>query len=612
MITLDQPQNIPSVTTFKTLEVIKKLEVNGTIAGRQLSEFLPNPTLQEVKEVASACSFRELIVEGVVTIEDTLNGQQLENILSDVVYETNDETEVIITAPKTFIDLEVKGDVAIANNFISDRSLDNILMTDRDQIVNFNTLHGDVFFSNLKLSGLFDGINATELEHNSVRTFGDQFIETLLIISDGHRVSAGSTDVKNSLNLVSTSDLLFIDQPMSLTSAVFNELQVENLKLQGNIDGPGTFPTLNVTDLAKNFLSKSRKQKIFVPVRVKSLATNGTFSAKSINAIDFAVFKKYMKGIKDFKSLLLSGDQRLDNLIVDGSVNVKLINDKNFGEIVNNVIWLNRPNTIDGNLKFLDDVTINGPLTVQGNVNRKSFNSWTENWISNSETSTVLESDKVFESKVLIEESLEVESINDIKFDDLLMVKDVVKLPSLNIDGNVNVGKLFVDGEFNKQSAKALQELYAYDESTDTHVVTADVHFNQPAAVEYLNTLNLNDFNVSRWMENFIRADENEVRVGGEKMFTNQFTMQQGFYAEAINEIKMNFLDHVVLARETVDMLNINGDLVFADMVQARQVGVKGNLYTRGISGCDPQEWVRSSVPIDRNVLINGELESLV
>jgi cytoskeletal protein CcmA (bactofilin family) len=607
IITLDQAQSIASVTTFKSLEVIKKLEVAGTIAGRQLNEFLPNPTLQEVKEVAAACSFKEVIVEGTVTIEDTLNGQQLETILADVVYETNDDSEVVITAPKTFTDLEVKGDISVISNFINDRSLDNILMTDRDQVATFDRLHGDIFFSNLKLFGLFDGINATELEHNSVRTFGDQFIETPLILSEGHRVGAGNADVKNTLNGISSSDLLFIDQPMTVPSAVFNELQVENLHINGDVNGPGVFSIVNITDLLKNYLSKTQKQKILVPVRIKSLATNGTFGATSINGIDFELFRKYMRGIKDFKSSVLSGDHRLDNLIVDGSVNLKSINGRYFNKIVENVVWLNRPNNIERSLKFLEDLRIDGSLTVQGTVNKKSFNSWTENWISTEESMTVLNSDKIFTGKVLIKESLQVESINSIKFDDLLTVKDVVQLPSLNVQGNVNAKKLIVDGEFNKQSVKILEDLYSYDPSTDTHVVATDVHFNTPAAVEYLNTQSLNRINLTAWMRNIIRMDESQVYITGEKIFASQLIAQQGFYADAFNDIRMNFLDRVVIARENDGIMTINGDLVFADIVQASLVGLKGNLYTRFISGCDPQEWIRSALPIDRGVLVNGE-----
>lgn len=609
MITLDQLQIIPAETTFRSLEVTKKLEVNGTIAGRQLNDFLPNPTLEETKEVSAACTFRELIVQGTITIEGSLNGQNLESLLADVVYETSDGSDVVITAPKTFTDLEVNGDIEIASNFIDNINLDDIMMADRDQVVNFNILSGNVFFSNLKLSGLFDGINATELERNSFRTFGDQFIETPIIIGEGHRIEARSADIKDSLNRIPTSDFMFIDQPVDLASikeVIFDELHVETLKLAGDVVGSGAFTSLNLSDLSTNIMSKSRTQKILVPVKIKSLITNGTFHAKAINGIDFDEFIKYMRGIKNFKSLILSGEQRLDNLIINGNVNLKSVNGRDFNEIVQNAIWLNRPNSIGDNLKFLDDVVINGQLTVQ-DVNKKSFQTWIDNWISNQESSIKIQSNKAFSSDVIVDEALETETINDIKFENLLMKKDVVELSNLNIHGNVNVDKLFVERSFNDKPVKALQELYSYDALTDTHTVNSDVHFNQPAVVDYLNTPVFNQVNVSKWMANLIRTDESNVYINSDKIFSNDIVTQQGFFADTINNIKMDFLDKVVLVNEP-SLVNIESDLIFTGDVYAQLIGVKGDLYTRFISNCDIKEWIHHALPIDRDLVLNGRL----
>jgi phosphoribosylformimino-5-aminoimidazole carboxamide ribonucleotide (ProFAR) isomerase len=55
MIPLDQPQEIPTETTFDMLEVANKLEVNGTISGRKLDDFLPNPSLAESNSTTKNC-----------------------------------------------------------------------------------------------------------------------------------------------------------------------------------------------------------------------------------------------------------------------------------------------------------------------------------------------------------------------------------------------------------------------------------------------------------------------------------------------------------------------------------------------------------------------------
>lgn len=609
MISLDQEQRITAETTFKNLEVIRKLEVNGTIAGKELHEFLPNPTLAETKQILAACNFKELIVEGKLTIEGTLNGKKLESVLADVVYETRDNSETIINAPKSFIDLKVTGDVETSNNVINDMNLNNIMITDRDQSLSLAKLSGDVFISDLKLTGLFDGVNAAELEHNSFRTFGDQFIETPVIIRNGHQVEAVSADVKNSLNRIIVGDFLLIDQVVNFADKdlFFDHLNSENVILNGDIVGHGVFKNLNISDLNSVFLSKSRTQDIRVPTVIKSLSTNGTFFAKSINGVNFGTFRKYMHGIRDFKSLVLSGEQKLDNLIVDGSVKLNRINGKDFNKIVQNVIWLNRPNTVNGNLKFLDDVTIDGLVTVRDKFNMKSFKAFTENWISNQEKSIVINSDKFFNKNVMVEESLVAESINNINFEDLLMIKDAEQLIKLDIQGNVNAKHLVVDGTVNGKIVRDFEKLYWYNVSSDTHFVHGDVHFNQPAVVDYLNTHIINQFSVNLLMLNLIRLDEGNILITSEKTFTNQVVAQQGFYAESINEIAMEFLDKVVFANDPT-LVSINGDLNFVGDVYAQFIGIKGELYTKYISNCDSREWQHQALNIDNEVNLNGKI----
>jgi hypothetical protein len=173
----------------------------------------------------------------------------------------------------------------------------------------------------------------------------------------------------------------------------------------------------------------------------------------------------------------------------------------------------------------------------------------------------------------------------------------------LNVQGNVNAKKLIVDGEFNKQSMKILEDLYSYDASTSTHVVA------HRRLLQHTSRRRVSQHSKSQQNQRMrnIRIDKSQVYIFSVKVFASQLTAQQGFYADTFNDIKIDFLDRVVIARENDGIMTINGDLVFADIVQASLVGLKGNLYTRFISGCDPQEWIRSALPIDRGVLVNGE-----
>lgn len=555
-------------------------------------------------------------MRGRVTIENSLNGQNLAAVLNDVVYETQDESAVVIAAPKIFTDLEVQGNVNISNNFINDLSLDKVVMTEGDQDLLLNELQGKVYFSNLKTSGFFDGINATELERNSVRTFGEQFIETPLFIIDG-RVGAQSAEVKESLNLIPVGDFLSIDQPLdfsAFTAVNFAELEVRDLHLSSaDTVGTGRLSSLNLTDISSNYLSKSRKQRIVSPVNITSLITNGTFASKTINNMEFDVFVNYMRGIKNFKNLILSGEQKLDNLFIDGNVKVKTINDQSFDEIVANAIWLNRPNTITSNLKFFDDVTVNGLILLNGNINKTPFKNWLDNWVSNKEKTISIHSGKIFESDVIVEEDLHADAVNGINFADLLMKKDVVRVPFLNILGNVNVNKLRVDRSLNQQTVKTLTDLYSYDATTYAHTVNSDVHFSHPTTVNYLNSPVFNNLNVSAFFLNMIKVDESNVYISGEKIFSDQIVAQQGFFNEYINDIKTDFLDKVVLINDQNAIKNFEGSLAFVGDVHANLFGVKGDVFTRFISSCDTMEWTKIALKIDKNLLLDGKtLGSLI
>lgn len=426
MITLDQPQHIPVETTFKVMEVVKKLEVNGTISGQQLNEFLPNPTLELANEILAACTFQDLIVEGNVVVDKKFNGLSLERVLSDAVYD--DGSETVITSPKEFLNLNVQKNANISSNFINDINLNDFMTTEGVQEVNFDRLQGDVRIENLTLSGLFDGVNATQLEIESVRTFGDQFIESPLILINGGRVSASSVDVKATLNDVPINDYFFIDQSIeiSLNSRVeVAELTATKSKISNDIVGSGKLQNFNFND--QNRLSKSLKQVINVPVVIQTLTTRNTFGGGTINGVDFEIFRNYMKQIKNFRKSLLSGNHKIENLIVDGNVNLKSINDRNFNEIIQQVIWLNRENSFN-EVAFLDEIDIKNNLQIENSINEKNFNNFIKNWVSKNENSIKIDGDVTLEKDVMVEENLIVPEINNIKFEDFLRKQDLMEI----------------------------------------------------------------------------------------------------------------------------------------------------------------------------------------
>lgn len=424
MITLDQPQKINSETTFNVVEVIKKLEVNGTISGQKLDEFLPNPTLELTKEILASCNFKDLTVEGDVSVENSFNGVNFEKVLADAVY---DDDINVITAAKVFQNLAVKGNLNITSNFINDVNLKDIMTTNTEQQVAIERLQGDISIANLKMDGLFDNVNPTLLETNSIRTFGDQFIETPLIVKGG-RVGATSLDVKISLNDIPLESFCYTDQAIDFppnTRVEFLDLTVGNLKIDGDIVGTGSLVNLNVQDFANNRLSKSLIQTLNVPVEINTLTTRNVFNGATINGMSFDKFKSYMVKMKNFSKTLLSGEQKIDTLIVSGNAILTLINGQDFRELIENVIWIDRTNNFD-EVIFLDGIDVKN-IKV-GLLNEKDFGTFIQNWIPKTETPVKIQKEIVFTKNLVVTGNLETREINNIKVEDFLRKDDVIEV----------------------------------------------------------------------------------------------------------------------------------------------------------------------------------------
>jgi hypothetical protein len=407
------------------MEVVKKLEVNGTISGQKLDEFLPNPTLELTKEILASCNFKDLTVEGDLTVEKTFNGVNLENVLSDAVY--NDDVNVI-AAPKVFNNLEIKDNLNISSNFINDINLREIMTTNTDQEVAIERFQGDVSIANLKLGGLFDGVNPAKLETDSIRTFGDQFIESPLIIAKGGRVGASSLDVKISLNEVPVESFCYTDRVIDFpptTRVEFLDLSVGNLKVDADIVGTGTLVNLNLPEFLNNRMSKSLSQTINVPVEIDTLTTRNVFNGETINGLSFDKFKSYMVKMKNFSKSLLSGEHKIDTLIVDGNAILSFINGRDFKDLLQNIIWLDKTNEFD-EIIFLDEIDVKN-LKISS-VNGKKFDEFIKNWVSKTENPVKIDADITFSEAVFVTGNLAAKEINNIKFEDFLRKDDVVEV----------------------------------------------------------------------------------------------------------------------------------------------------------------------------------------
>ncbi|CAG9800989.1 unnamed protein product [Chironomus riparius] len=532
-----------------------------------------------------------------------MNGQDIKAVLADIVYEKGSDEEIVITGPKAFKSLQIRKEALVLSNYIDNVEIDSIMTTTGNQQVTLNQLYGNIYFSNLKMSGLFDGINATELEMNSIRTFGDQFVQTPLAVSN--HLSSSSIDVKESANDVLVSDFYFIDDQIHFNSNMkigMLDLSVNNIKVINDIVGTGLLTSLDLKDFEKNHLSRSLEQNIIYPVKVNKLIVGDMFNAKIINGMLFETFRDYLMNLKDFKKNLLSGKHKLDNLIIDGNVNLRYINDKDFEFIKNHVIWLNRPNNVEAALHFLDSTDVYEGLTVQSFMNRKNFSDFLDNWISKTQDPIIINSDKIAGTSVMVEENMDVDKINNIPYDNIFRKEDLIETRYLKIAGTVNVNKLYVKDKFNQKSAQDLENVYLYEKGSMTHTINSDVKFVQNSNIRNLNTPFLNKLNVSYWLSDLIRYNDQNIYVKGAKSFRSPVMAEKGCYIDTFNELNVkNMMQNIVIMKKN-EIVNIHSNIQLLDDFYAELVGLKGNLTTDFIDGINLHEWIHNALPIHLDV----------
>lgn len=588
---------------FNSLEVSERLEVNGSISGRNLEDFLANPSLLQTNEIQSACHFNSLIVDGPIIIENDFNDMKLREVLEDVVY---DDESSEINSKKVFQSVEFSGGLEITSGFINNNQVENIMLTDKEQEVNLKFLQGDILFSKLDLNGSFDGVNVTDLEFNSVRTFGDQITECDIFFENpNHFIEANDIQITNflmnrPLSSYMNNENLVLDEGVS-----FNKLAVENLNCVGNITGSGNFHNLSLDDLERNRLSKSMEQIIATPCTIKTLTSEEGFSAKLINNKNMSTFKNYIDNIRNYQHLLFSGNA-IKDLHVHGDIFVRNLNGHNFQHILENAIWLKSHNEIPNSFDFINKVVIEGPLIVHGLVNDINFMEFKHNMVDRNEDRIVLSGHKNFNAPVTVEEQLEFTQMNKIPFENILMKKDELILDTFNIKGTTKVNNLNVNGRFNDMPVSKISNVYTYDPILKTHIVRGDVKFEHAVTFSSLQTPVLNKLRISEIFHDLIKINESGVIVSAAKTFKDFVRFENGFSSNSLNDLDLKFLKNLILTNEK-EVVKVEGDIIFENKVVADLIGVKYNLTSPFVSGCDPLEWKSSSLMIDQDAVISGK-----
>lgn len=178
---------------------------NGTISGRRLDQFLSNPTLHDIRQIRANVYINTLEIEGPLNVRGVLDGVNLDDVLKDVVYKH--ETASQITSFKKFKSLQAPN-LEVTMNVVNGIPFTSFLTTDTEQTFHVNKLYGNVTFNRLKLDGLFNFVNITELDMNAIKLFGEQFTDAELVFEDGDYLNIDASQIQ-ALGTINNIDVRF-------------------------------------------------------------------------------------------------------------------------------------------------------------------------------------------------------------------------------------------------------------------------------------------------------------------------------------------------------------------------------------------------------------------
>lgn len=195
---------------YFTKYVFFQIGAHGTISGRHLDEFLSNPTLYETNQIRANVIFNTLEIEQSLYVQNTIDDVHLDDVLRDIVYKH--ESSPKINSFKKFQSIQAPN-IKLTSKFINDHPLSSFMTRDTEQTFHADKLQANVSFQHLHLDGLFDFMNVTDLDMNSIKLFGDQYTDAELIFKDGDylHIDAKRLDVLDTINNVDVSFTLLMN-----------------------------------------------------------------------------------------------------------------------------------------------------------------------------------------------------------------------------------------------------------------------------------------------------------------------------------------------------------------------------------------------------------------
>lgn len=575
-----------------------------------MDEFLSNPLLNETRFVTANCLVKSIEVDGSVFIQGVVNDIHIDNILADVVYKHEPETRV--NAFKSFRNLSAPN-IIVPSGLIEDIPLNDFVTQDTEQTFKITKIHGYCYFSNLRLGGLFNFINVTELERDSIKLFGEQYTEATLIFQRDNLpigIVADELQIIESINDLPVTEFIGIDENLELFETIlFNSILANECKIGGNVIGsvePATVNGWPLKILNEAHLSRNKTQIVDAPFHVRSAIIRGKFDANIVNGYDFQQALVNLMQRKTNEELLAADKVDIGELRVNGSIKFRHINGFDFDEIKSNAIWLNRPNVVTVPLTFSDQVSVYGNVSLS-HLNNVHFSSFADDLVRKSHKKPIIFGTTVFRSNVIVSSRIDATQVNNFPTSDILTkgFNRPIGNP-INVYGEIVIGDLQVDGQLNGITGERISTSYRFDESQQCHIFTGNVVFNESVKI---NSMMLdggfNDVtNVKHHLNSLVRKDRPNIVVG-RKTFTADVHFDNDIQLQQFNKIDVKqFLDDVILIDQS-ETIDIRSPVIFENSVNFTRLNVNGELKVLMVSNRSISEMYQNGIRTDKPFVFN-------
>ncbi|XP_066917785.1 uncharacterized protein [Clytia hemisphaerica] len=556
-------QNLPGQTveanvTFKNSVTFTDEITTEKLNGQSVDNWLTTNTKQNITgtiRLLNDTTFTSSITTDVVDITGKVNGIDISDLEASAIYKNTSET--INNTRLVFVNgIDCKQNLSVAG-LINGVNLTE-LYHNTVRISKNQTVAGEKVFTNtvilkdtLTTSGTINNINLTKLEQESLKTVGDRtllgnvtFINNVIV--NGTLNAGGSIDGTDLNEFLENAAFVDSNGTLSINgSLTFNNVTANTVHTSTGVNG------LSLNEILLQGVNQTLSGNVsFTNVSASSIQT------ELINGENLTdVFGKALKTTGDQN---ITGTYIFDDLFVEENLAIKTVNGVDFDGFLESAVPTNETSTLQGIIRFTSDVVIDQLETTKslGDVN-----------ITRMLTDTLL---KTGNQTICHQMEFENLTVGDGEF------KGDVKTDLIN---NVNITKLYFDAVY----------LYNYTEQD----IQGNLEFEELTVSQYVKADKINGFDLSN---DFLLTTGNQA-VSSNVKFNNSVVFESIL-------VSTGFVDGVNLYQLDQDRIDLYDNITISGLKSFNNVSMTEIIVTdtSTVNGILPSDLVE----INKTSMLTG------